>query len=231
MDTTLTDASLSAEVLAKQAISAAVAANWQEAAKLNRKILSVSSGDVEALNRLALAQSCLGKVNLAQKTYKRVLSINPYNIIALKNLDKLSKSTGAKTNGISNGNTNHQPKISSDVTKLFLSEPGKTKIINLLNLAPPQVLAALNCGDPLMINAKNHSVSISTTNRVYLGALPDDLAHRLISFIAGGNLYDAYVKAATPKNLTIFLREVKRSGKFINQPSFTTGQSSSLESD
>lgn len=230
MDTKLTNASPTAEVLAHQAISAAVEANWQEAAKLNRKILSVYSSDVEALNRLALAQSCLGKVNLAQKTYKRVLSIDPYNIIATKNLDKLTKSGGTKANGNGLGN-GYQLKTANDITKLFLSEPGKTKVLSLLNLAPPQILAALKCGDPLVINAKNHAVSISNADNVYLGALPDDLAHRLISFIAGGNIYDAYVKSATPKNLTIFLREIKRSGKFINQPSFTTGQSSSLESD
>lgn len=227
MKTALANASQSSEILARQAISAAVEANWEQAAKLNRKILSVSSGDVEALNRLALAQSCLGKVSPAQKTYKKVLALDPYNIIATKNLDKLTKSNGAKTNG----NGNDHPKTAEDITKLFLTEPGKTKMISLLNLAPPQVLAALRCGDPLSINAKNHSVSISTTDSIYLGALPDDLAHRLISFIAGGNLYDAYVKSATPKNLVIFLREIQRSQKFINQPSFTTGQNPSLESD
>ncbi len=208
-----------AEVLAQLAISAAVEANWDKAAKINQKILTTSPNDTEALNRLALAQSCLGKPNLAQKTYKKVLGVDPYNIIALKNLDKLTKSAGARTNGSSNGNGIH-PKIKSDITKLFLSEPGKTKVISLLNLAPPQILATLNCGDTLLINPKNHSVAISNTDNVYLGALPDDLAHRLISFITAGNVYDAYVKSATTKTLTIFLREVKRAPKFINQPSF-----------
>ena len=153
-------------------------------------------------------------------------------MIAKKNLDKLTKSNGAKTNGNDNASTKFKSTTDNyDSAKLFLFEPGKTKMINLLNLAPPQVLATLKCGDQVLINPKNHSVTILSTDKLYLGALPDDLAHRLISFIAGGNQYDAYVKSATPKMLTVVIREVARSEKFINQPSFQNNQSSYLESD
>jgi len=216
------------QLLAQQAIQAAICANWQQAAKLNRKILSFTKDDVEALNRLAMAQNCLGNTSEAQKLYKKVLVIDPYNIIARKNLDKISKFNGAKTNGTNSiqGNGNNH-----DLSKLFLFEPGKTKVINLLNLAPPQVLASLRCGEQVLINPKNHSVTITSQEKVYLGALPDDLAHRLIGFIAGGNQYEAYVKCASPKTLTIFIRESIRSPKFTNQPSFQYNQGNYLDAN
>ena len=210
------------QTLAMQAIGAAVSLKWDEALKINRKILSLAKNDVEALNRLALAQTCLGKTLEAQRTYKKVLAIDPYNIIAKKNLEKLTKSNGYKTTANHNGHDH-------DLSRLFLFEPGKTKLISLLNLAPPQVLAVLNCGDEVLINPKNHSVTITNTDNVYLGALPDDLAHRLIAFIAGGNRYDAYVKATTLKSLTIFIREVDRSPKFSQQPSFTASAGSGAD--
>lgn len=207
------------DFLTQLAIDAAINSNWQEAEQINQKILSLSTNNIEALNRLAKAQTCAGQITKAQKTYKKVLELDPYNIIAKKNFEKLSKagqspaSSGVKiTNGISQNSAN--------LSSVFLFEPGRTKVINLLNLASPSVLALLNCGDKVEILPKKHSVSISNLEGTYLGALPDDISHKIIFFISGGNKYEAYVKLATPKSLAIFLREVERSAKFTNQPSF-----------
>jgi len=207
-----------ASLLAKDAIGAAISLDWKKAIEINQKILKIVKEDVETLNRLARAYICSGKKEEAQKLYKKALDIDPFNIIARKNLEKITTSAGIKTNGTVQ---NHSIKSGLNLANLFLFEPGKTKLVNLLNLAPPAILVSLNCGDEVLINPKNHSVSITTTTeKTYLGALPDDLAHRLISFINGGNQYDAYVKNATPKLLSIFIREVFRSPKFASQPSF-----------
>ena len=214
------------ETLKNLAIEAALTSNWQEAAKINQKIILTDTQDVEALNRLARAQVCCTQINKAIKTYKKVLAIDPYNIIAKKNFEKiakLEKSNGnnhskIKTIGISTPKTNGESNRLSDI---FLFEPGKTKVISLLNLAPPYVLASLACGDQLALSLKKHGICITTQDNIYLGALPDDFAHKLLSFIEGGNKYETYVKSATVKNLTIFIREVYRSPKFINQPSFS----------
>lgn len=220
----------SPESLAQTAITAALTSNWQQAAKINEKILRLDKNNVEALNRLARAHGCLGQVQKAQNLYKKVLAVDPYNIIALKNLEKLSKSVmlghikpsgGTLTNGEVQTDSNGQGTI-INLSQVFLDEPGKTKLVSLLNLAPPSILASLNCGDKLVINAKNHSISVSSPNGTYLGAFPDDLAHRLIAFISGGNQYEAYVKSSSTKNLTIFVRETLRSVKFSNQPSFNS---------
>lgn len=214
------------EVLAHIAAQAALTSNWQEAAKINEKILKANKDNVEALNRLARAMVCLGELVRAQKLYKKVLEIDPYNIIARKNFDKISMSSPA-----SKKSGQKTPMHTVNVSNLFVSEPGKTKVINLLNLASPSALAVLNFGEQVSIKPKNHSVAITTIEGGYLGALPDDLAHKLIAFIAGGNQYEAYIKSVSPKSLTIFIREVLRSSRFTNQPSFQASQISYFDSE
>lgn len=214
----------SLETLSQAAINAALSSNWEEATKINQRILSLSSENTEALNRLAKAFMCAGEIDKANKTYKKVLTIDPYNIIAVKNIEKISKLCGGntatmtKSNGVTikSMNSNNHVNLSS----VFLFEPGKTKAVNLYNLASPAVLAALNCGDRIEIVPKKHSITITTQEGIYLGALPDDISYKMIGFIEGGNKYEAFVKYATTKSLTVFVREVERSSKFASQPTF-----------
>lgn len=213
------------DLLSQLAIDAALSLDWLAAQKINKKIISLSSGNVEALNRLARAQTCEGEIDKAQKTYKKVLEIDPYNIIARKNVDKLSKVNDqkGKSNGHSQKATNHTISHltpTANLSSVFLYEPGKTKVISLLNLASPSILGLLSCGDRVELLAKKHSVSITDLNGTYLGALPDDISHKILYYIAGGNKYEVYIKFATSKSLSIFVREVERSAKFTNQPSF-----------
>lgn len=210
---TIGEATEDIEFLVRQAIACAMDNRWQEAIRINQKILLVKKGDIEALNRLAQAYCRLGHSQKAQKNYKRVLEIDPFNLIAHKNLDKLTKSRG-----ITNGHNGQTPP--TNLTRIFLCEPGRTKLISLLNLAPPQILAGLNCGDRVILNPKKHAVTVTTIDGTYLGALADDLAHRLLYLITEGYQYEAYVKCATTKQLTVFIKETKRSPKFANQPSF-----------
>lgn len=155
-------------LLAKMAADAALSSNWSEAIAINQKILKTNQEDVEALNRLARAQVCTGEIDKAQKTYKKVLELDPYNIIANKNLNKINASNGSG----SGKSITFSPNLSS----LFLSEPGKTKVVGLLNLAPPTVLAVLNYGEEVRLIVKTHAVAVTTTESVYIGALPDDTA-------------------------------------------------------
>ena len=220
----------SLETLKSFAIEAALTYDWIEASKINQKIVQAAQNDVEALNRLARAQACCNQPAKALKTYKKVLEIDPYNIIAKKNFEKLSKieKVDGKTNGYATSPTNTNNNIqqiagSQKLSDIFLFEPGKTKIISLLNLAPPFVLARLSCGDKVEFNLKRHGICVVNSEGTYLGALPDDLAHKLLYYIEGGNVYEIYVKYATTKSLTVFIREVLRSQKFVNQPSFSAG--------
>jgi len=209
------------EALTKLAVMAAAYFDWEEAAKINQKILKISENSVETLNRLAKAYISLGETQKAQKYYKKALGLDPYNVIAKRNLEKITKANGDIKSKNSNENA-AKPQV--NLSTLFLFEPGKTKIISLLNLAPPQILAAVSCGDEVSLNPKKHSVTVASSDGTYLGALPDDLAHKLISYIDGGNKYETYVMCTTTKMLSIFIKEVYKSEKFVNQPSFANSQ-------
>ncbi len=202
---------------AQQAIEAALACNWKEAIKINLEILKTDKTSIQALNRLAQAYHRAGHKKKSILTYKKVLRLDKYNPIALKNLTKIKLQKGKVKKEKTD---NNQPDTA------FLKEPGKTKTVNLIKLAPKQILLSLSCAEKVLIKPKKRSVSITTQDNRYIGALPDDLSLRLISFIKGGNQYGAFIKSATQNQVTVFLRETKKAKRFEGLPSFAPpGQS------
>lgn len=203
--------------LAKLAIQAALEGNWEKAAKINQKILAANPHDADALNRLARACGELGNAEKAKKCYQQVLQLDPANTIALKNLKMLTKSeNGHSQNGVS-ANGNGHKNLPLDI---FLAEPGRTKLVNLVNVAPSTTLAKLTAAEKVKMVFKKHQVAIETENGEYLGAIPDDLAHYLISLARLGNDYEVYVKAVRPNSVSILIWEKLRAARFANQPSF-----------
>lgn len=199
--------------LYQQAIEAALNSRWEEALKVNKKILKLDPQNVDALNRQAKAYLELGRCNLARKYYTEALKFDPYNPIALKNL-KIIKS--AKSNG-QNSIICNQSKLSPS---LFLQEPGKTKVVNLLKIAEPQKLSHTFCGMKVEMLIKNRGITIVDTLGNYLGVLPDDISHHLLRLFKGGNKYELFVKSVRVNSLAIIIRETFRSKRFKNQPSF-----------
>ncbi|MEK7517759.1 MAG: hypothetical protein AAB583_04365 [Patescibacteria group bacterium] len=199
--------------LKDKAIKAMLLGNWQKATSLNVILLKEDPNDIDALNRLAYAQTALGKIKDAKSTYRKVLRLDALNQIAMRNIKRLSEVGFKKafTNKASSfGQLNHA----------FLEETGKTKIISLINLAQPKVISMLPAGQSLMICIKRSKIFIQDQNKQYIGVLPDDIGKRLIKLIKGGNIYDAYVKSAGPHNVTIFIKEEKRATRYKDYPSF-----------
>ncbi len=93
--------------------------------------------------------------------------------------------------------------------------------MRLVKLAEPAVLSLLDNADPVRLVPKKRRISVTTEDGHYLGALPDDLSQRLIRFIQGGNRYEAFIKAVEKGELQIFIREIFRSQRFKNLPSFS----------
>lgn len=195
------------------AIDAALDSKWEEALKINKKIIKDDPQNIDALNRQAKAYMELGKPNLAKKYYSEVLKYDPYNPIALKNL-KIMKSF--KSNGKDFVPCN-QDRLSPS---LFLQEPGKTKIVNLLNVAEPQKLSHAFCGMKVEMTLKNRKITIVDSNGNYLGVLPDDVNHLLTRLSKGGNKYEIFIKSVRVNSLSVIIKEVFRSKRFKNQPSF-----------
>lgn len=209
----------------QQAIDAALDSNWERALKLNKQIISLEPQNVDALNRQAKAYMELGKINLAKKYYSEALKFDPYNPIALKNL-KIIKSF--KVRGGENNTNGQRIKLSA---ALFLQEPGKTKIVNLLKVAEPQKLSKAFCGMKVNIAIKGKKITVVDENNNYLGVLPDDVSHHLIRLIKGGNKYDLVIKSVKVNGLSIMIKETFRSKKFKNQPSFLESSTSLLNTD
>lgn len=200
------------ENLENQAVKAALAQNWEKAIEINKKIIKENSQNIPALNRLARCHWELGNIKQAFKTYKKVLKIDNFNPIANKNFTRLSKGGKIKKNL----NKKRNPFSS----KVFLEEPGKTKIVSLVRLAEPDILGKLNNGEKVIMVAKKRLVSVQNEEGNYLGTIPEDLSLKLIKFMNGGNQYDIFIKNIDHQTLQIFIREIFKGKKYNNVASF-----------
>lgn len=195
--------------LAQKAISLALQGNWLKAQKINKEILKNNMVDVDALNRLARTYVELGEIKKARKTAKKVLSIDPLNTIAKKCL--------AKWKNI-NKNNHKSQKLT---TFAFLEEAGKTKIVPLIYLGNPNIIAKVDAGEEVKLGTSGHRVSVCTFDNEYIGRLSDDLSAKLKKMISEGNEYKVYIKSAEPKTVKIFIKETRKAKKLLNAPSFS----------
>lgn len=193
------------------AIEAALNCNWREAIKINKKLLKESSKDLESLLRLGHAYEESNQLKLAKRCYNKVLKIDKFNPIAKRNNLRLKTSKSRK-------------KSSNQITSadFYLEEPGKTKIVSLVNLAPPTVLMKLNASEQLIPAVGKRSICFRDQQKHYVGRLPDDLSKRLIRLISRGNEYVTVVKDVNKKMLQVFIKETKKGDKNKTIISFPT---------
>lgn len=200
----------------QSAIDAALFQNWDLAIKINKKLLKDNKKDVEILCRLAYAYTQVGQIDKAKRIYRKILTIDKFNTIAQKNYNKIGSFSNSKR------------KVQDDIREkvnpsLFIEEPGKTKTVQLIHLAPSSTINKLCIGDTVYLHSKKHSIEIRKADKTYLGALPDDIAFRLIKFIEAGNTYMACIKNIQQKSVTVFIREISRGKKLPYQPTFLPG--------
>lgn len=189
------------------AIAAALESDWKKATEINKVLLKENPKNVDTLNRLGFAYLSLGESKKAKKAFDKVLKIDPFNPIAIKNIKKIkSKSIN------NNGTIAISPKV-------FLEEPGITKTVSLINLASKSVIISLLCGQPVWFVIKKNKIEVRTQNNVYIGALPDDLSFKIKKLINQGNKYEIYVKSVDDLTVSVLIREIKR-GKRVKDASF-----------
>ncbi len=206
--------------LKNKAIQTALNGNWEEAIILNKSLIVENPQDIDALNRLALAYTIIGKSKEAKSTYQKVLNLDPLNAIAVRNLKRLKEANGQLSS----------PSTVRTINNKFLEEPGKTKVVELINIAQPKITENLRIGQSLTLSIKRLKIFVSEEKQ-YIGVLPDDIARRLIKFIKAGCTYEAYVKSAGTHKVSVFLKEIKKTSRYKDQPSFTTMTESHLEFD
>ena len=194
---------------AQSAIDAALKQDWNSAIELNSSILKTHADNVDALNRIGFAYLQTNNQEEAKKAFEKVLTLDQYNQVAQRNLTKLKNKTTIEING-----TTVSP-------LMFLEEPGKTKVVTCINLAPSATLASIRCGQQVQVKVKKHTIELRDDQNVYIAALPDDISFKLSRLIQGGNQYTLIVRSVSKNNVTVFIREMSRGKEFANQPSFT----------
>ncbi len=203
---------------------------------------------LEELSERATSYALGGNWDLAVKTNRQILSLDPKNLGALNRLgfafSEIGKSEEAATtfrkvlrldpyNTIATKNLNRlkncqgnkkNPKLQNHLNLrpegLFLEEPGRTATVAATSLTDAKVLLSLNCADPIKLVPKSHQLSVTDQNNRYLGKVPDVLAARLLRLIKGGNTYEGCVKSFSQNQLHIFLRETNRAKRFASVHSF-----------
>jgi len=207
------------KTLEKQAIEAAFSNQWEEAIKLNKKILELDKNNLDAILRLGFAYFQKQEFNQAKKIYQKGLKLQPNHPVIINYLQKIDvmfKKRKEKKEKLN-------PILANP--ELFLEVPGKTKSVALVNLGQKNILAKLSIGQPVSLFLKRRKIIIKTEKGEFVGNLPDDIGKRMIILIKGGNKYSAFIKEVSLNRVVVFLREENKSKKlkhFISFPSSLT---------
>jgi tetratricopeptide (TPR) repeat protein len=196
----------------KNAIALAMQGRWREAVAANEEIIESFPNDVDAYNRLGRAHIELGEYALAKEAYTKAVELDAYNIIAQKNLRRLSYLGEAVATA----------EADSDKAKPehFIEETGKAGVVNLYRLAPQGVLAKIVAGDRVYLKVNDANLVVENTRGEYLGQVEPRHAQRLIKLMAGGNQYAAAIVSSAEDRVAVIIREVYQDPSQAGQLSF-----------
>lgn len=201
--------------ISDSAINAAISNNWQQAVDLYKKILKIDPHHLDSLLGLAYAYLHINDFKNAKKTYNLAIKIDPTNMIASSNLDKI-KTIEKKGKKTIEENPN---KIIID-PNMFLNVAGKTKLSGLNNIGQIDVIAKLKIGEEVYLKIKKRRVEIRNHFGEYIGVLPDDISKRLIYFLQAKTKYRVYIKSASKNSVEVFIKEDKKTRKVARYLSF-----------
>jgi len=201
--------------LTEQAIAAATAAEWEQAAEINRRILELGP-DSEAENRLAKSHWEMGELGQAREHYQAALAIDPTNRIAERNISRLRmllNEAGKKTVAAQKG--------SKAPVSIFVEETGKTGFAHLIDLADPKQLAQVNPGDSVELAPEGPRLE-AKSNGLHIGYVEPRVAARLLKLFADGNKYTAGVTSIGERDVRIIIRETYQDPANYGKVSFPT---------
>ncbi len=195
---------------AKEAVELALKGQWQEAVAANRKILQKYPDDVETCNRLGRALTETGEYAEARKTFEQTLALDPFNMIAKKNLSRLSlmAKRPAKVDA---------KKVVADI---FVEESGKAKVVKLVGLAAREVVAKMAPGDEVLPYVEGERLLVQNKEGEYLGEVEPKYGARLAKLSKLGNRYIAAMHSLGDKETKVIVREVYQHPSQAGRPSF-----------
>jgi len=196
----------------KQAIALAMKGRWREAIAANQEIIASFPNDFDAYNRLGRAYMELGEYSPAKEAYSRAIELDPYNIIAQKNLRRLSYLEGVEVSA--------EVDSAKAEPQHFIEETGKAGVVDLYRLAPQEILAKMVAGDRVYLKVDDSTLAVENGRGEYLGQVEPRHAQRLIKLMAGGNQYTAAIVSSAEDRVAIIIREVYQDPSQAGQLSF-----------
>jgi hypothetical protein len=204
----------------EEAIALALESRWSEALAVNRALLERHGEEEETFNRLGKALSELGQPEEALDAYQQSLRINPLNIIAQKNVRKLSALLQApsRVEGMA---------TAIDVD-LFTEEPGKS---GLAVLVPPTggVDVAVAPGEVVELHVEQGQLHARTLRGIDIGDVDTKLARRLVPLMIAGNRYSAAVARVDDRKIEVMIRETYQAPENARKTSFAIARGTRRE--
>jgi len=197
--------------------------SWKEAVAVNLGIIEMFPHDVEALNRLGRAYLELGEYHEAEEAYRRTTEIDPYNTIALKNLQRLSRLREAAS--VAEGSADRLEPQS------FIEEVGKAGVVQVVDLAPPETVAKMAAGDRVQLKTDGANLIVESSRGDYLGRVEPVCGQRLVRLMEGGNRYSAAIVSSAEDAVSVIIREIYRDPSQAERPSFPSGRVGVARSD
>ncbi|MBA7698426.1 hypothetical protein ES703_107103 [subsurface metagenome] len=196
----------------KQAIALAIQGRWGEAVAANKSLIESFPTDIDAYNRLGKAYLELGEYSRAKEAYNRATELDPYNVIARKNLHRLSHLPESLA-----GSEGDSRKIEP---QQFIEEIGKAGVVNLYRLAPLEKLARVVAGDKVDLKINGSSLIAEDSHGEYLGQVEPKHGQRLIKLMEGGNKYTGAIINSAEDKMTVIIREAYQHPSQVGRISF-----------
>ena len=195
----------------EEAIQLALESKWAEALATNQALVERHGVDEDTHNRMGKALTELGRLDEALAEYSAALRLNPLNLIAQKNVRKLSMMLEKKETVPGAAQT-----IDVDV---FTEEPGKSAL-TVLTSPREGVAVTVAPGDVVELIPDGTQLRAETGRGVALGAVEAKIARRLLPLIASGNRYTAAVARVEDQRIEIIVREVFQAPENARTSSF-----------
>jgi len=195
----------------EEAIQLALESRWADALTVNQSLIERHGEDEDTLNRIGKALTELGQRDEALASYSSSLRINPLNLIAQKNVRKLTAMLESK--GTVAGSA-----APFDV-ELFTEEPGKSAI-TVLSAPSKSATVAIAPGDVVELYREGSTLRAQTSRGVSLGEVDTKIARRLVPLMETGNRYSAAVARLEDERVEIILRETYQAAENARKSSF-----------
>jgi tetratricopeptide (TPR) repeat protein len=195
----------------EEAIQLALESRWADALAVNQALIERHGSDEDTDNRMGKALTELGRLDEALEAYSAALQLNPLNLIAQKNVRKLSLLKESKETLAGGGQT-----IDVDA---FTEEPGKSGL-TVLNPPSQAVTVKVAPGDAVELEPDGSALRAKTSRGVSLGEVEAKLARRLIPLVQTGNRYKAAVARVDDGKIEIIVRETYQAPENTRKSSF-----------